>query len=609
MRNALTLTSLLSLVVVLVACGGARPAVEHPETTTLDDAAAGVHTPALAALLRESWEAELHEDPFLATLLGDHRFDGEVPDLSREAIARRRQAEADELARARAIESEILPEDRVTYRLFVDVHESAIALHVCEGELWNDSPVSNLVVGLNQIAQLHSFRSAEDVTTYVSRVRGFARMFDQDLANLRAGAAEGRVAPRTTLERLIALVDRTVASPAEEWTVVTVALESAAELPEADRARLRSELLAVIESDVRPAMARFGAGLTADILPHGRDAAHEGVASMPQGEACYAANIRHHTSTVRTAAELHALGEREVAATDARMIELGHRLFGVSTLPEVIAHLRGDASLGYATSDAILEDARARVAAAEARAPEFFAERPEQSCEVVAIPEAEAASAPFAYYFPGAPDGSRGGMFFVNTADPTSRRRHMLASLTAHEAVPGHHFQISIAQTLPDMPAFRRHGSFTAYVEGWGLYAERLADEMGLYHDDLDRLGATDLEAFRSARLVVDTGMHAMGWSRTQAEDYLRAHTSMPDDLIANEVDRYLNWPGQALAYKVGQIELLALRAEAEAALGDRFDRRAFHALVLGTGAVTMPVLGEVVRAWIAEQSAAPTAG
>ncbi len=575
--------------------------MEHPHAATTDDAALGVHTPALAALLRESWEAELEEDPFLATLLGDHRFDDRVPDLSREAIAHRREVELSELTRARAMESEIAPEDLVTYRLFVDIHESAIALHVCESELWNDSPVSNLVVALNQIAQLHSFRTADDARTYVARVRGFARMFDQDLDNLRAGAASGRVAPRTSLERLIELVDRTIASPSSEWTVVTVPLASAEALTEDERASLRTELLAAIESDVRPAIVRFGAGLTADILPHARDSAHEGISSLPDGAACYAANIRHHTSTPRSAEELHALGEREVAATDARMVELGQRLFGVATLAEVILHLRADDSLGYATGDAILEDARARVAAAEARAPEFFSERPEQACEVVAIPAAEAASAPFAYYFPGAPDGSRGGMFFVNTADPTSRRRHMLASLAAHEAVPGHHFQISIAQTLPDMPAFRRNGGFTAYTEGWGLYAERLADEMGLY-DDLDRLGATDLEAFRSARLVVDTGVHAMGWSRTQAEDYMRAHTSMPDDLIVNEVDRYLNWPGQALAYKVGQLELLALRAEAEAALGDRFDRREFHALVLGTGAVTLPVLGEVVRAWIASR-------
>ena len=192
------------------------------------------------------------------------------------------------------------------------------------------------------------------------------------------------------------------------------------------------------------------------------------------------------------------------------------------------------------------------------------------------------------------------GAYFVNTAEPASRRRHLVAAVTAHEAVPGHHFQITVAHALPDMPMFRRHAEFTAYVEGWGLYAERLADEMGLYHDDIDRIGAVDLEAFRAARLVVDTGLHAMGWTRARAVAYLLEHTSMSPDLVESEVDRYINWPGQALAYKVGQLEILALRAEAEAALGDRFDTHAFHDLVLGLGAVTLPVLGEEVRAWIA---------
>lgn len=339
-----------------------------------------------------------------------------------------------------------------------------------------------------------------------------------------------------------------------------------------------------------------------EVLPHARDAEHEGVASLPDGAACYEANIRAQTTTTRTATELHALGESEIARTDEQLIEIGGHLFGETTLEGVLARMRSDTTLGYASSDAILEDARARVAAAEARAPELFSHPPSQHCDVVAMPPAEAESAPFAYYVPGAEDGSRGGMFFVNTATPEARRRYSLASLTAHEAVPGHHFQISVAQQLPDMPAFRRNGGFTAYVEGWGLYAERLADEMGLYRDDLDRIGAVDLEAFRAARLVVDTGLHAQGWSRAQAEAYMHAHTAMPDDLIRNEVDRYLNTPGQALAYKVGQLEILALREEARQALGERFDLRAFHDVVLGTGAVSLPVLDEVVRTWIAAQ-------
>ncbi len=575
----------------LVACGGSPARVEHA-TASGPEHAAGVHTPALASLLNESWEAELHENPMTATMLGDHRFDAEVPDVSAEAVLRRRVRIHDELDRARALESTIDPADRITWRLFVEGHEAENAMEVCELHLWNDSPMSNLVTWLNQIARIHEVTDAESARTYVARMHGFASLFDADLANLRVGVSQGRVAPRGTLERLVALADATLAQPTAEWT--------AASVPVATFPSVSADLLAVLDGDVRPAIQRYRDGLSSEILLHGRDAEHEGVASLPDGAACYAATIRMHTTTTRTADELHALGESEIARTDAQMIEIGGRLFHATAIAEVVTHLREDPTLGYASSDAILEDGRARVAAAEAIAPRFFSHPPSQACAVVAMPPAEAVSAPFAYYVPGAEDGSRGGMFFVNTATPETRRRYSLASLAAHEAVPGHHFQISIAQTLPDMPAFRRNGGFTAYVEGWGLYAERLADEMGLYHDDLDRIGAVDLEAFRAARLVVDTGLHAMGWSRTQAEDYMRAHTTMPDDLIRNEVDRYLNTPGQALAYKVGQLEILSLREEGRAALGERFDLRGFHDVVLGTGAVSLPVLDEVVRAWIA---------
>jgi uncharacterized protein (DUF885 family) len=319
---------------------------------------------------------------------------------------------------------------------------------------------------------------------------------------------------------------------------------------------------------------------------------------MPDGPACYLAQIRRFTTLSRTAEEIHRVGTEEMARIDARMIELGGPRFGVGTAAEVTARLRSDPSLGYATREEILADAEARVREAERAAPAFFTRGVTTPCSVVAIAPSEAATAPFAFYIPGSPDGMRAGAFFVNAEHPETRRRHQTAALVAHEAVPGHHFQISMAQGLAELPAFRRYGIFSVYAEGWGLYSERLAEDMGLYHDDLDRLGQNDLDAFRAARLVVDTGLHAMGWSRTQAEQYLREHTSLPDELIANDVDRYIAWPGQALAYKSGQLEILALRDEARAAMGERFDLRAFHDVVLGTGAVTMPVLRAAVMEW-----------
>ena len=348
-------TWLVSTVLVLSSCGAAAPRVEHPAAR---DYAAGVHTAALAQLLNESWEAELRDDPFTATMLGDHRFDADVPDLSAAGIAGRRARTHDDLDRARALEAGLDPADRITWRLFVEAHEADVAMEICELELWNDSPMSNLIVALNQIAQIHEIHSAEDGRTYVARMRGFARMLDQDLANLRVGVTQNRVAPQATLERLIALADRTLGQPTAEWTCASEPLSGASSLTTDERSAFANELTAALESEVRPAIQRFRDGLASEILPHARDAEHEGVASLPDGPACYAATIRAQTTTTRSAEDLHALGESEIARTDAQLIEIGQRLFGATTIADVVTHLRGDPTLGYASSDAILEDAR-----------------------------------------------------------------------------------------------------------------------------------------------------------------------------------------------------------------------------------------------------------
>jgi uncharacterized protein (DUF885 family) len=593
------------LVLAIGACGASQAARTTAPAAASPDAAEGVRSPALAALLRANWERRLREDPFFATMVGDDRFDDSIPDLSPRGIARRRAHLARELAEGRALAGSIDASDRTTHRLFLAELESATAMQVCEEDSWKISAMSNLVVAMSQLAHVHRITDRAHATSYLARVSRFSELFDQHLANLRAGAERGLVATHASLERVLALIDETLASPVETWPAATIALDGAAGLEPTVRGTFRDELLAHLDRRVRPAIARYAAGLRADVLPRSRDAAHEGISHLPDGGACYAASILHYTTDSLAAEEIFALGEREVARTDRALIELGSRALGTATLAEVVSRLRSDPGLGYPSGDAILEDARARLADAQARAPDHFLRVPTIPCEVVAIPSAEAAGSGFAYYMPGTEDGSRPGIFFVNTSSPETRRRYMLGALVAHEAIPGHHFQLSFAHDLPDMPAFRRHGLFIAYNEGWGLYAERLADEMSLYRDDLDRLGAADFDAFRSARLVVDTGLHTRHWTRAQAIAYLETHTSMPLDLIASEVDRYLGWPGQALAYKIGQLELLALRERAERELGDRFERRAFHDRVLGVGAVTLPILRDVVTAWIDEVRAA----
>lgn len=598
----MNLVRLVPLAFVLVACGAASPRTSTAlHDAPIDDAAAGVHDEALASLLREHWAAALEDDPVLGTLLGDHRRDGEMPDASPAAEARRREARATFLARARALTVED-DSDRLTLSLFIDALEAETGSEVCDELYWSASAMDNPIVALNRVAPIHAFDTVAQGRAYLSRLSAWAPFTDQVGANLVEGASRGLVAPHTTLERLVTFGRGALAAPVEEWVAYQAPAAAIEGWSESDRVAFLAELRAVLEGEVRPAFQRYVDRMEAEVLPHGRDAAHEGIASLPHGAACYAAEIRRHTTAARTAEEIHQLGLSEIARTDARLLELGGPHFSSGTVADVLEHLRSDPALGYASGDEILADATARVREAEARAPSFFGLRAETACDVRPVPASEAPSAGFAFYMPGAPDGSRAGVYYVNTAEPASRRRHLVAAVTAHEAVPGHHFQITVAYGLPAMPAFRRYAEFTAYVEGWGLYAERLADEMGLYHDEVDRLGAIDLEAFRAARLVVDTGLHAMGWSRAQAETYLREHTSMSADLIVNEVDRYINWPGQALAYKVGQLAFLAARAEAEAELGDRFDASAFHDRVLGLGPVSLTVLESAVREWIATQ-------
>jgi uncharacterized protein (DUF885 family) len=369
--------------------------------------------------------------------------------------------------------------------------------------------------------------------------------------------------------------------------------------PAGERARQHAALREVVASIILPALARYRDFLRDRILPAARRD-REGLAGLPDGEACYRAAIAYHVGLPLAAADLHALGLREIARTDAEIAALGKRVLGAPDLAATIAKLRGDPALYFRSREEILDAAQRALDRAKAAQARFFSVVPKADCVMREIPAYEAPYATIAYYRRPHYDGSKPGEYFVNTYRPETRPRFELEALTWHESIPGHHLQIALAQELGAMPAFRKLEGSTAYIEGWALYTERLAEEMGLYTADLDRLGKLSYDAWRASRLVVDTGLHALGWSRAQAEAFMREHTALTEVNISNEVDRYIGWPGQALAYKVGQLEIVSLRAEAEAALGGAFDLRAFHAVVLGAGAVTLPVLGARVRAWIA---------
>ena len=331
-----------------------------------------------------------------------------------------------------------------------------------------------------------------------------------------------------------------------------------------------------------PAFVRLRALLEDEVLPRARPDDRAGLGALPGGAELYARAIRGFSTLDLTAERVHEIGLAEVARTDAELTEFGRRVLRSDGLADTLGRLLAGDGIRFADREELLAVARDVVERAEAAAPEWFGLRHDKPCLVRAAPPQEEQTAPFAYYFPPAPDGSRPGVFYVNTSAPETRARFDVAVDACHEAVPGHHLQIAVARRLTGLPAFRRLGQPPAYQEGWGLYAEQAGEEMGLYRTDLDRLGRRAKDALRSCRLVVDTGLHALGWSRQEAIDYLTAHTAFPAELAAREVDRYLAWPGQALSYKLGQLEILALREEARERQGPAFDIRRFHDVVLG---------------------------
>ena len=366
----------------------------------------------------------------------------------------------------------------------------------------------------------------------------------------------------------------------------------------------RDAMRDVVRNEVRPAMQRYRDEIARDLLPHGRDDDHAGLSWLDGGDRIYRDKARITTSLDVDPEEVHAIGRDYIDGPLAEEFSaLGQRVFGIDTISGVFGRMRNDDDLRYHSAEQMVDDATAALDRARATIDLWFGRLPVADCIVTPVPEFLASSAPPAYYFPPASDGSRGGTYFLNTANASSMFRFEGPATAFHEAIPGHHLQLAIAGELEGVPAFQQHALQTAYAEGWGLYAERLADEMGLYTSERELLGMLALDAFRAARLVVDTGLHAKGWSRDQAIEYMRKHTPLPLDTISVEVDRYIAIPGQALAYKLGQLQIRRLRDHAEQALGDQFDVRGFHDTVLGSGMVTLGVLTSLVDEWISDQA------
>jgi uncharacterized protein (DUF885 family) len=575
----------------------ATPA-EHDWTP---DAAAGVQHEKLAELLREHWQWTMAEYPIWATRLGIDRFDDKIGDHSRKAEEARRQVRRTHRARAAAIlAGELSPPERLTASLFAEYVQSELDNEVCELDLWTVSPRNNPVTEWNRLAESHAVRSLKDAENLLSRYRAAPAAVDQDIESLRLGAKQGLLANRESVLRTIQMLQQELEVPDEKWGLLSPS-RSAKGLSDQERAafgaNLRSAALAI-----REATARYMKVLQDEIAPRARGEDKVGVGALPSGAACYRALAREHTTLSLEPKQIHDIGIAEIAKIEGEMRVLGKRALGTDDLGKIRTRLRTDKKLYFSSADEIVQAAERALAAAKAKVPSYLGLRLASDCVVQRIPAYEAPFSTIAYYRQPNPDGSKAGEYFVNVFQPETRPRFEAEVLAFHESIPGHHLQIGVAQGLKQVPAFLKHAGMTAYVEGWALYTERLADEVGLYTGDLDRLGMLSFDAWRASRLVVDTGLHALGWTRKAAEQYMLEHTALTEANIKNEVDRYITWPGQALAYKLGQLEIRALRKMAETELKDSFVLSEFHGEVLRYGAVSLPALRTLISAWVARK-------
>jgi uncharacterized protein (DUF885 family) len=551
----------------------------------------------LRRIAEDYWDIVLEASPTTATILGDHRFDDRIEDLSAGGEAELRQkllARQHELA---GLDEEGLAgDDRVTYsQLSRELTDALVAIDQRLTELQSDQ-MTSFHVGLLQSMPVMRVSEPDQAEAIVERYRQIPTALEQAVQRFRAGLQASRTPARICIERSINMVDGYLASSLDDDVFANIVGPQGWD----GEVVWRQLLTDVTRDAIRPAYQRLRYALAEYLLPAARTDAHCGLSWLPDGPDIYATLVGHHTTLELSPEDIHAVGlEQLTERLPMEYASVGGRLFAITEVAAIFDRLRNDKSLRYERGDEIMADARRSLAAATAAIPGWFGRLPASSCQIEEVPDFLAADSPVAYYYPPAADGARPGTYYVNTHDPGERNRYEAAAVGFHEAIPGHHLQLAIANELTQLPRFRRQSlTNTAYVEGWGLYAERLADEMGLYQDDLERLGMLTADSLRACRLVVDTGLHSLQWSRQEAIDFMASHTPVSVEEVTVEVDRYIAMPGQALAYKLGQREIFRIRDDARSRLGARFDIKAFHDTILGCGPVMLPVLAEVIHGW-----------
>jgi len=557
---------------------------------------------ALNAVFEDYWQDNLKHSPEFASTIGDKRYNDQISDYSVKAFNEGLAREQSFLLRLAAIDTAGLTDQEKVSRELLLRHfaEDAEAADFKEWEM----PL-NQMGGIHTtypqlVAQL-SFTTVKDYDDWIARLHAIPRAFDQVAANMSIGVDDGRVPPKYLLEKALEQV-KSLASQKPEDSPLALPLKSfPASIKPAEQERIKAEMLDAIAKEVLPAYLRFARFLEASYIPAGRE--KPGISSLPDGPKYYKFLIRRTTTTDLTAEQIHQIGLDEVKRDEAEMLVIAQKL-GFADLASFRASLKTNPKLHPASREALLAAYRGYLTPMQAKLPQLFGRLPKAPFEVAPVPDyLEKTSAP-AYYEAGTPDGSRPGRLRIDTYNATDRNLYTAEVIAYHEGLPGHHLQISIAQELDDVPTFRKFGGYTAYTEGWGLYSERLGKDVGFYQDPYSDYGRLEADIWRAIRLVVDTGVHSQHWTREQMVQYFHDHSNIDEPSIQAEVDRYIAWPGQALAYKIGQLKILELRDRAKAALGDKFDLRAFHDQVLDSGALPLDLLSGRIDGWVASQQA-----
>ncbi|MCL6696056.1 DUF885 domain-containing protein [Acinetobacter baumannii] len=562
-----------------------------------------VRVKALNQLLQEQWEYALKNSPETATVLGDLRYNDRWTEFSKNQIEKDKKTTQNFLKRFEAIDStgfsatDQLNKDLMIYQLKETLKNYDLKLYEMPfNQMWG------LHLQFPGFISSIPFNNAKQYQDYIARLKQIPLILDQGIQLAKQGQKDGLMPPKYLIEKVAKQIT-SIATPAGADSVFASPLKQFPNnISKAEQERLSREVLQTIDQYVRPAYQKLGTFIQKDYLLYGRQ--HEGIWSLPNGDELYRFYVENNTTTSESPESIHQLGLKEVARIEAEMLKIA-KAQGFNDLKSFQQSLKTNPAVFPKSREEILEIYRGYIAQMQPELPKLFGLLPKNKVEVLPVEQYREKEAAGAEYHQGTPDGSRPGQVYVNTGDFSERSKISMEATAYHEAIPGHHMQIDIAQNLPNLPMFRKQPNHTAYIEGWALYAEQLGKDVGFYKDPLSDYGRLSSELFRACRLVVDTGVHYKKWTRQQMIDFMREHSALDEPDIQAETDRYIAIPAQALAYKMGQLKILELRELAKHELGDRFDIKAFHDIVLNAGTLPLNILDARIKNWIKEQKAA----